>query len=241
MPKGERAGSGGTQRKLQQAFTVGGALGRCAAAQRGFVTGLLHRAAQLPESQPGQRVPPMQADHRIIQRFKQRVAAADVGALMQQHGGAGLAGQAFGQVDARAQQPECEGRRDCRTAVAAVRRFAGQRHPTPQPSVLHSAVQQANGRAAQPESSQQVRRGGPGGGGHIRFAGRQISQGAGACRCVAGGGWGGKHFNLAGGLLQHRALRCGNRQRDHPARHGKPHPHSQPERTEQPTRRVGSP
>ena len=89
--------------KMQKALTVGVALGQGTAPHGGLVAGRLHVALKGAKRQPDQRVEPVQAGHGVEQRFGQRVAAADVGLLVQQHGPAGGSLQIVGQVDARAQ------------------------------------------------------------------------------------------------------------------------------------------
>ena len=86
---------------LQNALAIGVAIRLVAAVHGGLVTGGFHLPLQLAESQPGQRIEPMQADHRIEQRFDLGVMATQMGLLMEQHRPAGPAGQGCGQVDPR--------------------------------------------------------------------------------------------------------------------------------------------
>lgn len=131
LPEGKTSGcsdGASLHGKLQQALTVGAALGQRAALHGCLVAGGLHVVLKGAQGQPRQRIEPVQADDGIKQRFHQRVAAADVGPLMQQHSLPRRALQAVRQVDARAHKAQCERRGHARPAVAAVGRFAGQRH-----------------------------------------------------------------------------------------------------------------
>ena len=114
--------------KLQQALTVGAALCQRAALHGSLVAGGLHVMLKGAQGQPRQRIEPVQADDGIKQRLHQRVAAAEGGPRMQQHSLPRRALQAVRQVDARAHKAQCERRGHARPAVAAVGRFAGQRH-----------------------------------------------------------------------------------------------------------------
>ena len=131
LPEGKTSGcsdGASLHGKLQQALTVGAALGQRAALHGCLVAGGLHVVLKGAQGQPRQRIEPVQADDGIKQRLHQRVAAADVGPLMQQHSLPRRALQAVRQVDARAHKAQCERRGHARPAVAAVGRFAGQRH-----------------------------------------------------------------------------------------------------------------
>ena len=130
LPKGQAAGyAAPLHGKAQNALAVGGAGGAGLAAHSGFIAGGFHVALKLAERQPRQRIEPVQAGHRVKQRLGQRVAPADVGALVQNNGVTRRTVQPGGQVNARAQQAQRKGRGHAGAAVAAIRRFAGQRHP----------------------------------------------------------------------------------------------------------------
>ena len=104
LTKGQAAGHAAPLHgKPQNALAVGAAGGGRLASHGSFVAGGLHVALKLAEGQPRQRVEPVQAGHGVEQRLGQRVAAADVGLLVQQHGLPGGSLQIVGQVDARAQ------------------------------------------------------------------------------------------------------------------------------------------
>ena len=131
LPEGKTSGCSdwaSLHGKMQQALTVGAALGQRAALHGCLVAGGLHVMLKGAQGQPRQRIEPVQADDGIKQRLHQWVAAADVGPLMQQHSLPRRALQAVRQVDARAHKAQCERRGHARPAVAAVGRFAGQRH-----------------------------------------------------------------------------------------------------------------
>ena len=160
LPEGQTARRhAALQGVLQDAFAVGVAGGGVTAAHGGFVAGGFHLPLQLAEGQPGQRVEPVQADHRVIQRFYQRVPPAQVGALMQQHRLPRRPRKTGGQVDPRPQDAQREGRGHTGPAVAAVGRFAGQRHRAAQPGIPrhgpHSQHQHAQRHRTAPKAEQQ--------------------------------------------------------------------------------------
>ena len=225
LPKGQAAGGqAALQGVAQNRLAVGVAGGRVAAAHGGFVAGGFHLALQLAESQPRQRVEPVQAGHGVKQRFYKGVAAAQVGALMQQHGGAHGAGQPRGQVDARAHDAQRERRGHARPAVAAVGRFAGQRHLAAQPPVGPHGAHGQHQHARRPHGGQQM----PYRKARIpRRGGRHRGRGGGGQRGRGGRG-AGQNAHGIGGLGQRLILGARQCQRDAP-RQRKPQPHGQPQ------------
>ena len=183
LAKGQAAGHAAPLHgKPQDALAVGAAGGGGLAAHGSFVAGGLHVALKLAEGQPRQRVEPVQAGHGVKQRLGQRVAPADVGALVQDDGVPGGACQPSGQVDAGPQQAQGKGRGHTGAAEAAIRRFAGQRHLAGQAQVAPHGAHGQQCHAHSPYRRQQMphgqygvpgRRRGGGGGNH----GRQVRGG----------------------------------------------------------------
>ena len=74
LPEGKTSGcsdGASLHGKLQQALTVGAALGQRAALHGGLVAGGLHVMLKGAQGQPRQRIEPVQADNGIKQRLHQ--------------------------------------------------------------------------------------------------------------------------------------------------------------------------
>ena len=207
--------------KLQQRFAVGAALGQGAVLYGGLITGGLHVALKTAERQPCQRVEPVQTDCGIKQRLGQRVAAADVGLLMQQHGLPGRALQTVRQIDARAQDAQRERCSHTGPAVAAVRCLAGQRNAEAEPPIACKAAQRQHQHTGQPDCRQYMPGGQPG-------IPRQRDRSGGCCRCQIRKRQRTQLLYGVGGGSQRGALRAGQPQRNAPRQH-EPYPHGQPQ------------
>ena len=236
LTKGQAAGHAAPLHgKPQNALAVGAAGGGRLASHGSFVAGGLHVALKLAEGQPRQRVEPVQAGHGVKQRLGQRVAPADVGALVQDDGVPGGASQPGGQVDAGPQQAQGKGRGHTGAAEAAIRRFAGQRHLAGQAQVAPHGTHGQQCRAHSPYRRQQMphgqcgvpgRRRGGGGGNH----GRQVRDG----KLRLGQG-----LHSVGGLGQLGILRAGQGKRDAKGQH-EPQSHGQPQPAQKPAGRMGT-
>ena len=236
LTKGQAAGHAAPLHgKPQNALAVGAAGGGRLASHGSFVAGGLHVALKLAEGQPRQRVEPVQAGHGVKQRLGQRVAPADVGALVQDNGVPGGASQPGGQVDAGPQQAQGKGCGHTGAAEAAIRRFAGQRHLAGQAQVAPHGTHGQQCRAHSPYRRQQMphgqcgvpgRRRGGGGGNH----GRQVR--GGKLRL-------GQGLHSVGGLGQLGVLRAGQGKRDAKGQH-EPQSHGQPQPAQKPAGRMGT-
>ena len=218
--------------KLQQRFAVGAALGQGAVLYGGLITGGLHVALKTAERQPCQRVEPVQTDCGIKQRLGQRVTAADVGLLMQQHGLPGRALQTVRQIDARAQDAQRERCSHTGPAVAAVRCLAGQRNAAAEPPIACKAAQRQHQHTGQPDCRQYMPGGQPG-------VPRQRDRSGGCCRCQIRKRQRTQLLHGVGGCSQRGALRAGQPQRNAPREH-EPYPYGQPQPAQQTAGGVGA-
>ena len=236
--KGEAAGHGTALcGKLQQAGTVGAALRQGTPAHRGFIAGGFHIVRKLPEGQPRQRVEPMQAGHGVEQRLCQRVMAADVGLLMQQHRLPRCALHVVRHIDARAHHAQRERNGNTGTTVAAVRRFAGQCHTALQADISDNTVYGQSNYTHGPDGCRRVPR-----------CQACVPRQRGNCcsRCGGCGGRYGRHQRQLAQLLHGIGGRChggtlwARQMQRNPPRQHKPQPYGQPQPAQKAAGGVGT-